>query len=187
MVKVSELQTKRLSLRQWQPSDHVLFAEINEDPEVMEHYPSILNEEESNSFAKKLEALITKIGWGFWAVELKSNKQFIGFVGLHKPEADLPFTPCTEIGWRLSKKHWGKGYATEAANAALKYAFEILQLDEVVSFTSPQNIKSKSVMERLNMVDTQQNFEHPSIPAEHKLREQVLYKITRAQWAKNTL
>jgi len=187
MVKISELQTKRLALRQWQPSDHPLFAEINEDSEVMAHYPKILNNEESNSLANKLEDLIAKRGWGFWAVELKSNKQFIGFVGLHNPEVVLPFTPCTEIGWRLSKKYWGKGYATEAANAALKYAFETLQIEEVVSFTSPQNIKSISVMERLNMVDTQQNFEHPTIPFGHKLREQVLYKITKAQWTENTL
>lgn len=141
MVKVSELQTKRLTLRQWQSSDYALFAEINNNPEVMKYYPSTMDETESNAFAQKIEYLLQKKGWGFWAVELISNKQFIGYVGLHNPEANLPFTPCTEIGWRLSNKYWGNGYATEAANAALKYAFEILQLNEVFSFTSLQNRK----------------------------------------------
>lgn len=187
MVKVTELVTKRLTLRQWQFSDYELFAEINKDPVVMKYYPNTLTKVESDAFAKKIESLILKRGWGFWAVELKATKQFIGFVGLHHPEADLPFSPCTEIGWRLSKKHWGNGYATEAASTALKYAFETLQLDEVVSFTSLQNVKSKSVMERLNMVNAMQNFEHPDIPAGHKLREHVLYKITRSQWVHNAL
>jgi len=148
----------------------------------MEFYPNILTELESNSLAEKFYNLILEQGWGFWAVELKSNKQFIGFVGLNKPDAVLPFSPCVEIGWRLAKNYWGKGYATEAAKAVLKYAFETLQLDEVVSFTSIHNIKSKSVMEKLHMINTMQNFDHPNIPAEHKLKEHVLYKITKAQW-----
>ena len=187
MVNVTELQTERLILRQWHKHDLVPFAEINKDSDVMKYYPSTLTESESNLFAKKLEMLISERGWGFWAVALKSNSQFIGFVGLHKPEADLPFTPCTEIGWRLSKKYWGNGYATEAASIVLKFAFDKLQLKEVASYTSPLNIKSKSVMERLNMVNTMQNFEHPSIPKEHKLREQVLYKVTKSQWVNNAL
>ena len=99
----------------------------------------------------------------------------------------LPFTPCTEIGWRLSNKYWGNGYATEAANVALKYAFEILQLNEVFSFTSLQNRKSKAVMERLNMVNTMQNFEHPNLPVGHILQEHILYKITKSQWKNNAL
>ena len=106
---------------------------------------------------------------------------------MHNPEAELPFTPCTEIGWRISKKHWGNGYATEAANASLKYAFEILKLNEVFSFASLNNEKSKEVMERLNMVNVMQNFEHPNIPVGHRLREHVLYKITKVQWTNNAL
>ncbi len=105
-------------------------------------------------------------------------------MGLHKPEAKLPFTPCIEIGRRLSKKYWGYGFATEGAHAALKYAFEGLFLEEVVSFTFLNNTRSKAVMQRLNMVDTNQNFEHPNIPFGHQLREHVLYKITKEQWGK---
>ena len=187
MVKVSELQSGRLTLRQWQSSDYASFAEINNNLKVMEYFPSTMDEIESNAYAKKIESLISKNGWGFWAVELKSNKQFIGFVGLHNPQVNLPFTPCTEIGWRLSNKYWGNGYATEAAHAALMYAFETLQLNEVFSFTSVLNSKSTAVMERLNMLNTMQNFEHPSLPKGHKLREHVLYKITKSQWAENAL
>jgi len=182
MVKISEIETNRLILRQWLPSDYLPFSKLNADLDVMKYYPNTLTESESNSFANKIKTLISKRGWGFWAVVLKDGGCFIGFAGLHKPEVDLPFSPCVEIGWRLSKKYWGNGYATEAAKAALEYAFEVLQLNEVVSFTSVKNIKSKSVMERLNMVNVMQNFEHPNIPVGHHLREHVLYKITKAQW-----
>lgn len=187
MIKISKPGTKRLTLRQWQFSDYAPFAEMNNNPEVMEYYPSTINESESNAFAQKIESLISTKGWGFWAVELNSNNKFIGFVGLHNPVANLPFAPCTEVGWRLSNKYWGNGYATEAASAALNYAFETLQLNEVYSFASVQNKRSKAVMERLNMVNTMQNFEHPSLPIGHKLREHVLYKITKSLWLNNAL
>jgi len=176
------LETKRLILRQWQDSDFQAFSEINADPDVMAFYPSIMSEAESNKMAAKLQGLIDEWSWGFWAVELKQENEFIGFVGLHRPSHDLPCTPCVEIGWRLSKKHWGKGYATEAAKESLRFAFEYLALNEVYSFASVLNDKSWAVMERLNMENTGQNFEHPIIPEGHALREHVLYKITKEQW-----
>jgi len=185
MAEEIEHETERLKLRQWLPDDYVQFSELSADPEVMEYFPCVLSESESSSFVKKAESLISKKGWGLWAVELKSTQQFIGFVGLHNPEAKLPFTPCTEIGWRLSKKYWGNGYATEAANSSLQYAFETLKTDKVFSFTSINNYRSRAVMERLGMVNQMQNFEHPSIPKGHKLREHVLYKITKESWVKN--
>ena len=187
MVKVTELETERLILRQWVESDYSLFALMNSDPEVMKFYPSILTGTESNTFAKKVKALIEKRGWGFWAVELKRKKLFVGFVGLHKPEVELPFNPCVEIGWRVSKEQWGNGYATEAALAALTFAFETLSLNEVVSFTTLENIRSQAVMERLNMVNTGKNFEHPSIEIGNPLREHVLYKITNSQWVNKSV
>ncbi|MEJ2179948.1 MAG: GNAT family N-acetyltransferase [Gammaproteobacteria bacterium] len=182
MSEVSELETKRLKLRQWIRDDYKVFAAINADPEVMKFFPSILSEEESDSFARKIDFLMKKMGWGFWAVELKNKSSFIGFVGLRQQEVELPFSPCVEIGWRLSKDHWGFGYATEAAQAVLKFAFEVLRLNEVVSFTSLKNKRSQAVMEKLNMVNTGQNFEHPGVSVGDPLREHVLYKITKAQW-----
>jgi len=182
MTKVVELRTDRLILRQWKKEDFPLFAKINADPVVMEYYPNILREDESNAMANKLEALISERSWGFWAVETIKEHKFVGFVGLHKPTYELPVTPCVEVGWRLGREYWRNGYATEAAEASLNFAFEELGLNEVYSFTPISNKKSWSVMRRLNMEDTGNNFEHPMIPENHPLREHVLYKITKTQW-----
>jgi RimJ/RimL family protein N-acetyltransferase len=176
---MNELETNRLKLRQWLPSDYAPFAELNTDLQVMKYFPNTLSQTESNASAKKMETIISNQGWGFWAVELKSRNSFIGFVGLHQAEVELPFSPCVEIGWRLSKKYWNNGYATEAARSALKFAFEILKLKEVVSFTSLKNQRSEALMQRLNMINTNQNFQHPKLPIGHQLREHVLYKITK--------
>ena len=127
-----EVETKRLQLRQWVHTDFSSFAKMNADSKVMEYYPSLLPESESYAMAQKLAALIAKRGWGLWAVELKSENTFIGYIGLHQPEVHLPFTPCIEIGWRVSSNYWGKGYATEAATEALKYAFKTLQLKKSI-------------------------------------------------------
>ena len=181
-MHATELETERLILRQWKDEDLTPFAKINADPEVMAYYPDILNEEESNAMADKIKDLITEHSWGFWAVETKQENNFIGFVGLHIPTHDLPCTPCVEVGWRLAKEYWGKGYATEAARESLRFAFEELALGEVFSFASIANKKSWAVMERLNMNDTGENFEHPILPAGHPFREHVLYKITKSQW-----
>ena len=182
MSKSIQLETERLKLRQWKNSDLPAFSEMNADPIVMKYFPNTLSEDESNAIANKCKDLISKRSWGFWAVEIEEEKEFIGFVGLHKTSYDLPFTPCVEIGWRLGKKYWGKGYATEAAFEALKFAFEELKLSEVYSFTSVSNMQSWSVMERLNMQNLKKNFEHPMVPERHPLREHVLYKITAEQW-----
>ena len=182
MTKIIELKTERLRLRQWRQEDFPAFAMLNADPEVMEFYPERLNKEESNEMAKRFEALIVYRGWGFWVVEKLDEKAFMGFVGLHEPTYDLPVTPCVEIGWRLAKEYWGYGYASEAANASLEVAFEKLNLPEVYSFTSVLNKKSRTVMERLGMVDMKQNFEHPMIPEDSPLREHVLYKIDKKNW-----
>ena len=148
----------------------------------MEYYPSTLDEEQSNAMANKIKSIMSERTWGFWAVELLDEQQFIGFVGLHKPVYELPVSPCIEIGWRLAKEYWGKGYATEAGRASLKFAFEELALKEVYSFASVVNKKSWLVMQRLGMKNTNSNFEHPIIPENHHLREHVLYKITKEQW-----
>jgi len=136
------LVTERLILRQWKEEDFLPFSKMNADPDVMAYYPSTMSEEESNMMATKINDLLAERSWGFWAVELKQENEFIGFVGLHNPTHDLPCTPCVEIGWRLAKKHWGKGYATEAAEESLRFAFDELKLSEVYSFSSVLNEKS---------------------------------------------
>ena len=120
------------------------------------------------------------------AAEIKATGEFIGFVGLHIPSTTLPFSPCVEIGWRLARTYWGRGYATEAARAALQAGFERLALKEIVSFTAIGNRRSRAVMERLHMVRDEETFDHPDVPDESGLREHCLYRISRANWEKNT-
>ncbi|NOX43531.1 MAG: GNAT family N-acetyltransferase [Gammaproteobacteria bacterium] len=185
MTKIIEIDTKRLKLRQWRKDDLPIFAKLNADPVVMKYYPDVLSEKQSNEMAEKIESSIAQRGWGFWAVEKTDNKNFIGFVGLNEPTYDLPVTPCVEIGWRLAKKYWGNGYATEAAKAAMVVAFDKLNFSEIVSFTSVSNKQSRAVMERLGMINMQENFEHPLIPENSPLREHVLYKIEKQHWKAN--
>ena len=105
---------------------------------------------------------------------------FLGFIGLFVPEFDAHFTPAVEIGWRLASEHWGKGLAAEGARGALRYGFETLRLEEVVSFTAPANLRSRRVMEKLGMShNPADDFDHPRLPEGHALRRHVLYRIKR--------
>ena len=181
MTDLIEFETERLFLRQWTPADREPFAALNADPRVMEFFPSRLTHAESDAMADRCEALIRERGWGFWAAEFKASREFIGFVGLHTPSAELPFSPCVEVGWRLSFSHWGKGLASEAARGALCVGFTSLGLSEVVSFTAVRNVKSRAVMERLNMRESG-TFEHPQMPEGNSLRLHCLYRLPRARY-----
>ncbi|MDO6748562.1 GNAT family N-acetyltransferase [Gilvimarinus sp. 1_MG-2023] len=172
-----ELSSARVKLRQWQTSDLPVFAALNRDPEVMAYCPDLLSPTASDQLASRLQADIAKRGWGFWAAELKATGEFIGFVGLNTPSADLPFSPCVEIGWRLARPYWRSGYATEAAKTALKFGFNALGLPEIVAFTSQQNFRSRAVMLRLGMHNTEQNFLHPHIAPDSPLAEHVLFSL----------
>jgi RimJ/RimL family protein N-acetyltransferase len=182
VAELIEFDTKRLRLRQWCAAHREPFAALNADPKVMAFFPAVLDRADSDAMADRCQALIAERGWGFWAVETKIGHEFIGFVGLHIPSAELPFSPCVEIGWRLAANHWGKGYATEAARGALRVGFENLGLPEIVSFTAIGNMKSRAVMERLGMRDTNITFEHPSVPVDSPLRTHCLYRLSRARW-----
>ncbi|WP_407940806.1 GNAT family N-acetyltransferase [Nonomuraea antri] len=179
----STLRTDRLLLRPWRPADREPFAALNADPEVMAHFPATLTRAQSDAFADASDGLITRQGWGRWALERLDTGEFIGFTGLHRPTFDAPFLPATEIAWRLSRSAWGHGYATEAATAALAFAFDRLGLDEVVSFTATVNTRSSAVMRRLGMThDAAGDFDHPVLPPGHRLRRHVLYRLTAADW-----
>ncbi|SPL72496.1 GNAT family N-acetyltransferase [Acinetobacter stercoris] len=175
------LDTERLRLRQWHISDLPLFTQLNADPRVMQYFPKILNFQESNALAEKFKSLIQQNGWGFWAAELKKDRTFIGFVGLHYQPSQFEFSPCVEIGWRLAYQFWNKGYATEAANACLAFAFDQLELESIVAFTTVGNHASERVMQRLGMHYVQ-NFMHPALKSSHPLAEHILYQITRAEF-----
>lgn len=172
------ITTKRLCLRPWEQADYAPFAALNADPKVMEYFPRTLTTTESDDFAQRIAALIQERGWGLWAVGIQGGAPFIGYVGLHIPSTPLPFSPCVEIGWRLAAPHWGKGYAPEAANAALDVAFRALQLDEIVSFTAAINTRSRRVMEKIGLQPTAEDFSHPALPEESPLCKHVLYRLT---------
>ena len=182
MVETIEFQTDRLCLRQWREEDREPFAELNADQRVMEYFPSVLGPADSDALMERCQSLIAGQGWGFWAVETRHDNKFIGFVGLNSPAYKLPFSPCVEIGWRLGFRHWSKGYATEAAKGALQKGFEVLGFQEIVSYTPLKNRRSRAVMERLNMRDTGETFEHPKIEPGHPLRLHCLYRLQRTQW-----
>jgi len=184
MAKVVDIKTKRLLMRQWRDEDLFDFWLLNSDPEVMQYLPVIPSEEDSNVLANKIINLLEENGWGFWAVETISDNSFIGFVGLNKPKYELPVNPCIEVGWRLARNYWGKGYATEAGKASLEFAFNNLNVNEIYSFTSVANKRSEAVMGRLNMVNTNSNFNHPTIPDNSPYKEHVLYKIDKESWLK---
>ena len=166
----------RVVLRQWRDEDREPFAALNADPVVMEHYPSTLSREESDAWVDRVSGAIAERGWGLWAVEVPGVEPFVGFVGLNVP----PFMPdAVEIGWRLARAQWGRGYATEAAREALRVGFEDLRLDEIVSFTVPANVRSRAVMERIGMThDPARDFDHAHVTAPH-LKRHVLYAIGR--------
>lgn len=173
------IQTARLQLRPWLPSDLVPFAALNADPEVTRYFPTTLSREQSDTIAQRCQALIAERGWGLWAAENLESGEFIGMIGLHIPAVALPFAPCVEIGWRLARQHWGKGYATEGARGALELAFSKIGLSEVVSFTSIHNTRSELVMQRLGMQRQPDTFAHPSVEAGSWLSEHCLYKIQK--------
>jgi hypothetical protein len=177
-----EFDTPRLRMRQWLPSDLQPFAELNADLRVMEYFLATLDQQSSHAMAHRIRSLIEAQGWGFWAVEILATQQFIGFVGLHVPTTPLSFAPCVEIGWRLAYTYWGKGYATEAAIAALCVGFEQLGLDEIISFTAVMNYRSRAVMARIGMEEAEATFEHPNLPEDSPLREHCLYRMPRKQW-----
>lgn len=183
MTELIEPTTERLLLRRWRDADREPFAALNADPEVMEHFPAPLSREASDAVVDRSVAAMSEQPWGLWALEVRISGQFIGFTGLAVPRFDAAFTPCVEIGWRLTRAAWGQGYAAEAARAALATAYGPAGLTEVVSFTAQGNVRSRRVMERLGMShDPADDFDHPLLPTGHRLRRHVLYRLDRPTW-----
>jgi RimJ/RimL family protein N-acetyltransferase len=170
------LATARLRLRPWRESDFEPFAAMNADPLVMEHFPAVQSRAESDASARRAMAAIEAQGWGQWALEVVGGAPFIGFTGLAVKTFEAPFTPCTEVGWRLAREAWGRGYATEAARAAIEFGFGELRLDEIVSYTALGNARSIAVMQRLGM-RRDIEFDHPLVAPGSPIRRHVLYRL----------
>ena len=165
------LRTARLLLRQWRDEDDAAVAELSADPVVMEYLLPL------PGWVGRRRAHWEEHGFGQWVAELPGEAGFIGVVGLETVSYQAHFTPAIEIAWRLARAYWGKGYATEAAQAAIDYGFEQLGLDEIVALTVPANWRSRRVMDRLGMTRApEDDFDHPNLP-DGPLKRHVLYRL----------
>lgn len=176
------IQTDRLTLRPWRPSDLDPFAALCADPEVMRYFPRTLTRAECQAYIENANQRFDRQGYSRWAVEA-ADAPCIGFVGLAETNFDAFFTPAIEIGWRLAKEHWGRGYAPEAAKAVLRFAFQTLHQSEVTSFAPLVNTPSLSVMQKIGMRrDARGDFDHPVLSDFPVLQRCALYRLTRDQW-----
>lgn len=149
----------------------------------MKYYPTTLTPDETAASVARITQHFTDRDFGLWAVEIPNESPFIGFVGLQVPSFEAHFTPCVEIGWRLAKRYWRKGYATEAARASLRFGFEELGLEEIVAMTVPANTPSRGVMEKLDMTHSaEDDFQFPLLPEGHSLKAHVLYRMSRQRF-----
>ena len=182
---VPEVRTERLLLRGWRAADRTDFAAMNVDPLVVQQLLGPLSRDESDAFVDRIAACWRERGYGLWAVERCDVGRFVGYVGLWPAVFEAPFTPAVEVGWRLAAPEWGNGFATEAGRAALTFGFEVVGLDEIVSFTAVTNVRSWRVMQRLGMQrEPAGDFEHPRVPVGHPLRPHVLYRLSRERYAR---
>lgn len=182
----SRIETPRLILRRWRDEDREAFAALNADPEVMRYFPHPLSREESDGLVDRIEARFDSDGIGQWAVEGRMDGRLLGFTGLAPATFEATFTPAIEVGWRFAREAWGRGYATEAGRAALRFGFKVRGFDEILSWTSVLNLRSIAVMERLGMLhDPADDFDHPNLPAGDRLRRHVLYRLTADEWSRS--
>ena len=172
---MSGLRTERLLLRRWRHADLAPFAAMNADPEVMRHFPAPLSAFDSGELVERIEQHFDAHGFGLWALEVAATGDFVGFTGLSPMPAGVPGEGDYEIGWRLARHAWHRGYATEAAGAALGVALGRLRMRRVWSITAVTNTPSQAVMQRIGLV-RHSLFEHPALPPDHPLRPHVAYR-----------
>lgn len=178
------LLTSRLVLRAFEESDRDPFAALNRDPEVVRHLQGPLSRARSDAMVDRVRECWRERGYGLWALELRGSGEFIGYTGLW-PADFLPSAPGVEVGWRLARSAWGRGYAAEAAREALLFGFEQVGLAELVSFTATGNRASLRVMEKIGLRrDASRDFDHPKVDAEAfpELVAHVFYALTAQQW-----
>jgi RimJ/RimL family protein N-acetyltransferase len=154
--------SERLGFRNWRNNDLKEFVEINSDPEVMEHFPSTLSAKETEDLLQRLIKHYEEREYTYFATEILETGELIGFVGLAYQTYKTEFSPATDIGWRLKKTAWGKGYATEGAKRCLEYAFDELKIFKVFSICTINNRKSEMVMKKIGMTKKGE-FNHPEL------------------------
>ncbi len=172
--------SQRLGFRNWTESDLPEFAKLNADKEVMQYFPATLTEQQTSDFINRLQTHYEKYGHTYFAVELLETEEFIGFIGLVYQEYASDFTPATDIGWRLKKTAWGKGFATEGAKRCLEFAFNDLNLDKVIATCTKNNTPSENVMIKTGMLKIGE-FNHPKLKEYPHLEKCICYEMLREQ------
>ena len=170
--------SKRLGFRSWEEADIPQLAEINADKEVMEFFPATHSEKETREFIQKMQVQYEQKGFCYFAVDKLENSELIGFIGLSEQNFSSSFTPCIDIGWRLKKNEWKKGYASEGAKACLNFAFSQLSIERVFSIAPVVNTRSQAVMKKIGMRQVM-IFNHPKLLNDRRLEKCVLYEINR--------
>ena len=177
--RFDEVRTERLLMRRWRAADREPFATLNADPQTMVYFPATMDPAASDAFADQIQARFDEQGFGLWALEVIDTGQFIGYTGLNPMPPDVPGADGMEIGWRLDRHAWHRGYATEAARAALRVAFDGVGLTEIWSMTAVLNEPSQAVMRRIGLIEAAR-FDHPRIRAGHPLKPHVTYHLASA-------
>ena len=177
VVDAYERETDRLFLRRWRAEDLDDLTVVFAKPEVW-WYPDRRgwNADETRAFLdRRIDAWRSR-GWSQWAVEHREDERVIGFLGLEPPGFLPEVMPTVEVGWRLDPDYWGRGLATEGGRAALRFGFEVLGLDEIVSIYEPENVASGRVMQRIGM-RRDRDTTHPTRGV-----DLLVYKLLRTQW-----
>lgn len=179
------IETERLFLRTWEEKDIEPFYAMNQDPKVIEYLLGPMSLERAKEFPRIMNAQQKEKKYSLWAVEIKESGEFIGFIGLNYTDWEAHFTPAVEVGWRLDSKYWGNGYAPEGAKACLEYGFNKIGLEEIISFTVPENTNSRRVMEKIGLKrEKKDDFIHPRLPKAHRLLQHVLYRLKKEFYLK---
>jgi ribosomal-protein-alanine N-acetyltransferase len=179
----NQLHSIRLTLRAWKDEDRAPYFELASDPMVMQYLTPLATREASDAWIDRHRVQLAAHGFAYWAVELRETGHLVGAVGLSRVTYEAHFTPAIGVGWRLAQQYWGKGYASEAAETALRYGFEELGLEEIVAVTLPANMRSQQVMRRLGMTySPADDFDHPRWPEGHPLRQCIMCRMSRENW-----
>jgi len=171
-------KSSRLGFRTWTNADIPEFAALTADEEVMEYFPKTLSMQEAIEFVGRAKKHFHDNGFTYYATEVLATKEFIGMIGLALQEYTTDFTPAIDIGWRLKKNAWGKGYATEGAKRCIDYAFNELKIDEIISVCTINNKKSEKVMQKIGMIK-KGTFNHPELIDYPALEKHFWYEIKK--------
>ena len=174
-------ETERLIVRQWRDSDRAEYLSACNTEAVTAYLGGSASVEEVDAGLARIRKSQADKGFGFWAVERKSDGAFLGYCGLKVVRDEgIPIEGEIEIGWRLREDAWGHGYAREAARACLDWAWSNLDVARIVAMTVPANRPSWTVMERVGMSRRPDlDFAHPAFPSGHPLSAHVTYVIER--------